>query len=340
MFPSTSSAESPVPPRALFVVGMPRSGTTLLTRLLDGHHRLLVLPHETHATHLPGAADPVARFFEETLYRRSYPAGSAERQRFEQRMRAGLGDEPGLKSILLAIVAAVQELQAPGGRADAWVEKTPRHVRSVPALIAGFGPATRCIGMVRDPRAVLASRRERFDRTSSHHVRHFARRWATVDALTHRYLAHFPREFMAVTYEALVRDPEPVMRRVAAHAGIEWSDSLLRPTADGSEWSANSSFRSAGDAAAGAATSARGHGARGAQGAAGISTASVERWREELSAAEVAQAEQLLGPRMRHWGYATTGAAGSGPSWQRALVEAATRLHVWSHRREWRRAID
>ena len=49
------------PARAAFLVGVPRSGTTLLLRLLDGHPDLLVLPHESHAADWHGAPDPARR---------------------------------------------------------------------------------------------------------------------------------------------------------------------------------------------------------------------------------------------------------------------------------------
>ena len=32
----------------VFICGAPRSGTTLLSNLLDGHHNLIVFPVETH----------------------------------------------------------------------------------------------------------------------------------------------------------------------------------------------------------------------------------------------------------------------------------------------------
>jgi hypothetical protein len=314
-----SAHEDGAPARAVFVVGMPRSGTTLLTRLLDGHPQLFVLAHETHATHMVGKADPAAQFLGETHYGRRLAADSPERARLESVLRGSLQGRSDLASVMRAAVDAARHVQQPPPGAEAWVEKTPRHVRDVPALLATFGPQTRVIGMVRDPRAVLASRREIFERTSRHHVRHFARRWATADALNHLYLAQHPREFLAVGYEELVSDVEPVMRRIAAHLQIEWNDVLLRPTAEGGDWQANSSFKG-GETRAGTK----------------VSTASVERWRKELSSDEIALVEQLLRGRMLAWSYLPDTPASRRAPLQRAIVELATRWYVAQYRRAWK----
>ncbi len=306
-----------IPPRAVFVVGMPRSGTTLLTRLLDGHPQLFTLPHETQATRWVGMRDPAGAFLGESAYGKFYPAGSEVRKRFEAELRAQLGERTDLRSILLAIVAAQLRMQQPKLPADAWVEKTPRHARDVPALIATFGPATKVIALVRDPRATLASRRKVFRRTSENHVRHLARRWATVDTLVKEYAARFPQQFLAVTYEALVHDPEAVMRRLATHVGIAWDASLVQPSYVGEEWQGNSSYT---------------------EPAKGVTTASLARWKDELSPEEIAQCEDLLRPRMAAWGYETTTPARRGPRLERALIEAGTAWYLRSYRRAWARA--
>ena len=44
---------------ATFIVGHPRSGTSLLLALLDGHPDLLVLPFETHLFDWARSRDPV-----------------------------------------------------------------------------------------------------------------------------------------------------------------------------------------------------------------------------------------------------------------------------------------
>jgi len=310
------AAVAPLPPRAIFVVGMPRSGTTLLTRLLDGHPQLFVMRHETHASRCVGAADPAAALLAGSAYGRRGPQLAEDRAFFEALLRARLAAGPADLATLLAGIAGTEFAWrgAPQG-CEAWVEKTPNHVRHVPELLAAFGPGTRCIGMVRDPRAVAASRRERFHRTSRSHARHTARRWATVDALTREYLAR-DRRFLCVTYESLVSDVETVMRRVAQHLHLRWDDALLRPTHAGSAWDGNSSFGGAGR---------------------GVNTDSIARWRDELSLREVAQCEASLLPRMLAWGYQPATAVRRGPRLERALVELAAAWHVRRLRRTWPR---
>lgn len=61
--------------------------------------------------------------------------------------------------------------------------------------------------------------------------------WGHLDAMR-------SADTLLLEYERLVMDPEPVMRRVAAHLGILFTDNLLRPTLLGEPWGGLSSFAS------------------------------------------------------------------------------------------------
>lgn len=284
-----------VPPRAIFIVGVGRSGTTLLKALLDDHPQLLVLPLESKARSWHREPDPVAALWANSRYGRDFPADPDERTRFEAQLRRDLPRPVELATALRALTRAVALLRPVPG-ALGWVEKTPKHLRNVGELFAAFGASTRVICMVRDPRAVYASRARRWDRWGAHERLRFARRWAADDALTARFEGQ--PGFMALRFENLLRDPESAMRRVATHLGIAFAPSLLVPSREGRPLKSNSSFGSK---------------------VAGISADALERYREELDSREIAAIEELLGPRMRRRGYEL-----SGPtrrlSWPRMLI--------------------
>jgi hypothetical protein len=296
---------SAMPRRAAFVVGVPRSGTTLFARLLDGHPKLFVLPFETHASEFVGEPDPATPLLRRIVRSREFAKQSPHEEQVARALRARVPAGASLETLLRATVETVLELPGAPQDAEVWVEKTPRHLRVVPELLRSFGPETRVIAVVRDPRAVMASRRTRFERIGAGNVRHFAQRWALADALTRRFEAHFPA-FRAVRYEDLVADAEAVMRRVADHLAIDFDPVLVQPTLDGEAWRGNSSF------------------GRGTQS--GVSRAYVERWRTELVQDDVARLERMLRDRMRARGYTPISAPRAGPSLGRLVVEAVTAL--------------
>jgi len=234
----TSNAVS-VPERAIFVVGVGRSGTTLMLGLLDNHPELLVLPAESKARSWYREPDPVATFYEMSSYGKAFPETEEAKREFERRLRERLTGPVELREALLTIVEAVAWAHpAPGARA--WVEKTPKHLRNTSELFREFGPETRVICMIRDPRSVYASRAKRWHKGGWRDVRSFARRWSIDDQLT----ARFERDpgFMVVRYEDLLRDPEPAMKRVAEHLGIAFVPELLVPSRLGEPRQAHSSF--------------------------------------------------------------------------------------------------
>jgi hypothetical protein len=98
-------------------------------------------------------------------------------------------------------------------------EKTPWNVRHLEQLVAMF-PRCRILHMVRDLRAVVASKR-RLPRTSRDVVTN-AIKWRIDVEAAHRFKASNPcaRDvLLELRYEDLVADPEPVLRRICEFIG-------------------------------------------------------------------------------------------------------------------------
>ena len=143
-----------------FIVGSPRSGTTLLQVLLNAHPHVAI-PPESHlyrvfapvmdrygdlsapANRLRLAHDKVTN-----TWIRPWGLDVTAEQLVAEATRPGRG---GLIDALLRRYAAAQ-----GARR--WGEKTPYHVSFLPAIFADF-PDARIIHLVRDGRDVLESRR-------------------------------------------------------------------------------------------------------------------------------------------------------------------------------------
>jgi hypothetical protein len=152
----------------IFIVGVPRSGTTLLAAMLAAHSRMSCGP-ETHFFRYLSKIDPGSLCDKETwpgpaidfLYSVTYPSFSeserknlvdkyeVERQQVEEYLTAR---EPLISNILSSVTEQYMRTMAK----VRWVEKTPDHIKHVD-LIRKYFPESPIIRIQRDPRDVAVS---------------------------------------------------------------------------------------------------------------------------------------------------------------------------------------
>ncbi|HEX5691636.1 MAG TPA: sulfotransferase [Roseiflexaceae bacterium] len=241
-------AETPI-----FIGGYPRSGTTLLTSLLDSHPDLIVYPRET-------------QFFKQVLplFRRDpalaldfviwdtaqsswyathlYDEGKGVGQ-FQALLRVvftQLGSSP--KALLQAIMLAHAQVTGQSHK-RAWVEKTP-HNELFASSIFGWFPNAKLIYIVRDPRATFASVRgfQKIMHQPQTSALRFCAEWRASLQASRRNTLRFPS--LTVKYEDLVEAPEATIERICTFLGIAFQDSLLQPTFDGADFTGFSSYSS------------------------------------------------------------------------------------------------
>lgn len=241
--------------RPLLLCGHPKSGTSLVLSLLDGHPDVVVIPEETkyfRAIHGRSGLRSAEALLSQTRIGRLGRArsealaqgrdyGHVDGERFERELAALLSSEREacelLPSVALAWAAA-----AGRGPGRFWVEKTPLHEHSLDTALE-LWPNLAAIYVVRDARDVhasfLAKRRERDRRlsvvTSAGRIRRSLAAWR-------RFARRHPDRCWTVHYEDLVADPESQTRGIASFLGIEWSEVLLRPLLAGQPWAGNSMF--------------------------------------------------------------------------------------------------
>ena len=221
---------------ATFIVGRARSGTSLLTALLDDHPELLVLPFETHLFDWAAGTDPVRGVLEQTQLWSTLHTHRPDRKRreVEDALRVAFDDTSAVAERLTGLVCAWAKVSG-GDPAKRWVEKTPRHLFELSTLVEWYGPETRILILQRDPRDVIASElkqdpsRSVFTQAVSCRVTHEAMRPWLQSPQVH-----------LVVYEDLVADTEGVMREVCGFLGIAADPAAFRPTSMGSEWEGNS----------------------------------------------------------------------------------------------------
>ena len=203
----TPGGESRVP---IFIVGMHRSGTTLLEQLLDGSPQVQgvgelydftsVMRYATDH-HCKGVID-------RTIVDRSTAVDFAEvGQRYLEGMRWRLGGE------------------------RFFTDKLPSNFLNV-GFICQALPQARILHMVRDPvETCFSNLRELFSDANpySYDQAELADYFIQYRRLMAHWHAAYPGRILDVDYADLTRDPEAVMRKVAAFCGVAYSDAMRDP---------------------------------------------------------------------------------------------------------------
>ena len=301
--PRSVGALSIVP--APFIVGHPRSGTSLLRALLDSHPHLLVVQFETHLFDWARSGDPVTALLDRTYLwttiHRHRP--SLSREEVANVLSRAFSRTRGPRARLLALVEGWRELTgAPHN--TRWVEKTPRHLYESTTLLKWFPTGVRFLVMRRDPRDVIASAlKQKPSRTIF--------QMALTGRLAHQMVTEHEQDprFLVISYERLVQDPGRVMRSVCHFLDVPYDPVVERPTVLGVEYSGNSRFNSA---------------------LQGVSAAGVGRYRDVLSGSQLERTEALLAPVLSAGGYAPTlqSPRGRHPV-ARAAIAMILRSRLW-----------
>jgi Sulfotransferase family len=216
----------PGPP--VLVLGVRRSGTTLLRVMLD-RSPALAIPDESYfvpqlARRHRGPVDPAA--FVDDLHRLpTLVEWGLSPDVVARRLRDGMSTG--------AAVAAVFEAYAAERGKSRWGDKTPLYMQHLPLLERLF-PAARFVHLIRDGRDAAVSFLSVAGGIMTEGWGHpreaagFACQWATeVHAARALGARVGPERYLEVRYEALVADPDARLRRVCTFAGIEYEEGML-----------------------------------------------------------------------------------------------------------------
>jgi len=294
--------------KPLILLGVSRSGTTLLRVVLDRS---------------PGLAIPDESFFVPLLARRNGRTIDAERflddvsriptirdwgltpADLSRRVRSGMR--------IGAAIAAIFEAYADAAGKPRWGDKTPMYMRHL-ALLEELFPQAQYVHLIRDGRDAALSFLEMpegtFTRTWAHPrtPAQFACLWRKEVGDARALGRHVgPTRYLEVRYEALVADAESVVREICAFAAVAFEPAMLDYTGS-------------------VDVSAKPH----QQRLLTPPTTGVRSWREDMSTSNVAAFDAVAGDLLEDLGYAV----GSGPRsrWQAAIVRAwyDVRLAAWN----------
>jgi hypothetical protein len=188
--------------RPIFVIGSPRSGTTLLRLLLDSHTSISC-GEETH-------------FLRdlETIVGRDWPLVETY----------GLDRAWWLARIRWLYEEFQGEVLARSGKSR-WAEKDPTYTLHLP-FIEDLFPSAIYVHLLRDGHDVVASFRDRWGYTSA--ARAARSEWARYVRAAQALGRRLPADrFLELRYESLVSDPEPEARRLFDFLGEAWEPDVL-----------------------------------------------------------------------------------------------------------------
>lgn len=299
-------------PEAIFVVGVARSGTTLMRNILERSDQIAIASETFLLGHLfrrPGAlqrirsmgdlrSDAVIGQIADRIYgsdfgnRRGWPNDAnfwrwlienVSREEMEQRLLASDRTDRGLTVAFLRAYADKQGRPIMG-------EKTPAHLAHVDELLDWF-PNARIVHMVRDPRAVYVSdiRHKRgnprrvygrlmklpgvFEAALLIHVTVV---WRSAARRHTAYKSRYPGRYIAIRFEDVVREPAQALPPLFAFLGVAMPDNVDDVL-----------------------VAARGFNA----GARGLDADAADRWREQIGSFARRWLSFSCGGAMRKFGY-------------------------------------
>lgn len=209
----------------LFVVGCPRSGTTLLTVLLDRHDEIVMTP-ETHffltlrqfrRAGVPSTHEAITDYFLRSPHMATL---ELDREDVLHRLR---DDEPTCQSFFRRALESFAS-RSPG--ASRVGEKTPMHILDIPTILNWF-PQSRIIWILRDGRdSVQSMMRTDLFRVNRRQASFVWR--CTIQAGTD-YLARYPENMTRIRFEDLLREPRRELERICDFLGIPFQEKQLDP---------------------------------------------------------------------------------------------------------------
>lgn len=203
----------------IVVLGTPRSGTTLVRRLLNAHPRI-ACPPETNLL------NAVARAIREERFAEGMTVGMVSGLAF-----SGYDESTVLERVREFVFQFFREICARSGK-PRWAEKTAADAFYVDEIERVCGPRCRYVCVYRHGLDVVCSMKELTDKMQMYlpelhrYVRDvnapfeaFARAWADVTARLQRFASDHPDWCVSVRYEDLVEDPARELHRVLEFLG-------------------------------------------------------------------------------------------------------------------------
>lgn len=270
----------------VFILGSPRSGTTLLSHLLLSSGGFAVVRSELHAMNIVGpryggltSESDREALIEAWLGTEVHQRTGVSDARLAELVRSDVRSPADFLGAVMSEVCALQG-------AKRWSDCTPENVAYIELLASAF-PEARFLHVVRDGRDVAASMAKRgianaSARDEGREIEVSAALWEWFVTAGRRGCEALPERSMEVRYEELVGDRAGTLAQISEFLKHEIDIERVEEIALGSVSKPNTSFEE--DLNAG-------------------SFQPVERWRSSLSKDELAKVEAIVGEKLSELGY-------------------------------------
>lgn len=266
---------APAPPS--FVVGAPRSGTTLIQHMLRSHPALSIPTGESHffIPLMQGeACYGSAEFLETDLHGIRLDVEAFTAQLVAQGRRT-----------MRDLISGLFEANAAGEGKPRWGDKTPYYVLHMPALVRWW-PEAKFIHIVRDGRDVALSLFARRHDFAVYNTYFAARYWEQYVETGRTDGSNLPSgQYLELRYEDLLTDQRGAMEAVCSFLDIAFDEALM-------------DFKKSGEAGKTPLLQQP------------VQTSNAEKWRTAMSPAQIAAFEGGAATSLQRFGYplATSGA--------------------------------
>ncbi|GGS81500.1 sulfotransferase [Planobispora rosea] len=280
--------------RPIFILGCPRSGTTMLQLMMHAHPRIAIPPETRFVT---AAYQRRLRFgdLNDPARRREladWIVGRRQSRFHELKLDAAKVTEEiveGPPTLGSALGIVLRAYAARFGK-PRWGDKRPAYFQSVDALLRLF-PDAQFVHLIRDGRDCVASLKEMpwydgsvYDAVSV---------WAEAIDFARYGAPGLPAgSYYELRYEDLTRDPETELRGLCAFLGEEFDPAVCEPSRMARVVPSWKSWHER----------TRGE----------VTTARSGSWKERLTRQEIALCESVLADRLKAYGYEPGGAPGAG----------------------------
>lgn len=213
----------------VYVLGMPRSGTTLVEQILAGHSQIF---GAGELGVIPQRIQGLNRWERHVGSGRKYPDCIDDLTPY---VTAGIAD------------GILKELQEYAPDAKHVLDKLPHNFENI-GFIKFLFPNAKIISVRRDPRDIAMS--NYFTDYQAKHggmgfaydLTHVGEQLADHNLMMHHWQQIFPGEILEINYEDVVEDTEGVARKMLDYIGVEWESQVLafneldRPVKTASVW--------------------------------------------------------------------------------------------------------
>jgi hypothetical protein len=223
--------------RPIFIVGAPRSGTTLFQYMLKSHPNISLPTGESHFfiplyknASLYGDLNLVENIKKvlSAMYKQSADFLDTDLHgiKFDIDQLALAFQKEG-RNTITSIIAGLFEKNALGEGKQRWGDKTPYYVLHMQTLLKMF-PGAQFIHIIRDGRDCALSILERKHDFGVYNLFFAAKYWEMYVEIGRKIGSELPKDvYFEVKYEDLLSNPESIMRNVCNFLNEPYSDQLI-----------------------------------------------------------------------------------------------------------------